>query len=249
MTFDFLGLPLWVWPGVALVAALYGSVGHGGASGYIALLVLAGLAAGRAAFPALALNLIVAGLAAWNFQRAGHLRWNLLWPLAVASVPMAFLGGVWRLPPHTYRIVLGLTLLAGAARFLFLRQEVVARTLPGRFSLIGPLIGAALGLVAGMVGVGGGIFLSPLLMFLGWANAKETAAVSAVFIWVNSASGLIARQVTGRAEWGLVLLLAAAVLLGGALGSWLGAQRLPRIVLLRLNGIVLLIASVKLLWT
>lgn len=242
------GLPLWVWPGVALVAALYGSVGHGGASGYIALLVLAGLAAERVAFPALALNLIVAGLAAWNFHRAGHLRWSLLWPFAVTSVPMAFLGGAWRLPPHVYRIVLGLTLLAGAARFLLLRQEVAARPLPVRFSVIGPLMGAVLGFVSGLVGVGGGIFLSPLLLILGWADAKQTAAVSALFIWVNSLAGIIARQATGRADWQLVPLLVVAVLMGGALGSWLGAHRIPRLALQRLTGGVLLTASVKLLW-
>jgi len=242
------GLPLWVWPGVALVAALYGSVGHGGASGYIALLVLAGLAAERVAFPALALNLIVAGLAAWNFHRAGHSRWKLLWPLAAASVPAAFFGGVWYLPPHIYRIILGVTLLAGAARFLFLQKAVAARPLPAHFTTMAPFIGAVLGLVSGLVGVGGGIFLSPLLMLLGWADARETAWASAVFIWVNSVAGLTARQLSGQADWALVPPLAAAVLLGGAVGSWLGAHRLPRIVLQRLNGAVLLLASVKLLW-
>lgn len=248
MTFDILGLPLWMWPGVALVAALYGSVGHGGASGYMALLVLAGLAADRVAFPALALNLIVAGLAAWQFRRAGHFSWRLFWPFAAASIPLAALGGALRLPADAYKIVLGLALLAASGRFLLMTREVAGSSQPVLIPLaLG--IGAVLGFVSGMVGVGGGIFLSPMLLLFGWADAKQTAAVSALFIWVNSLSGLAARVVSGRAEWGLVAPLAAAVLVGGVLGSWLGAHRLPRIVLQRLTGGVLLIAGAKMLWT
>lgn len=229
-----------------VAAFVYSSVGHGGGSAYLALMAFTTLAQPTIRSTALVLNIVVALVGFISYQRAQHFQWRLLVPFALGSIPAAFLGGMKPLAPATFKLVLGLTLLASAVRLIWVAPPVV-RPLPGRLLWwIGPPIGAVLGLVAGMVGVGGGIFLSPLLLFLAWANTKQTAAVSAAFILINSISGLAAQSAT--IDWKLVTPAAVVVLVAGTAGSRLGANRLSPVWLQRLLAIVLVSASIKLLF-
>lgn len=230
-------------------ALLYSSVGHGGASAYLAILVLAGFNRPDIAPMVLVLNILVTAAGFANYYRAGHFELRLLRPFALTSIPAAFLGGMAALPPAIFSRILGLTLLAAGLRFLLLTRPIRARPslAPGISYAIGLPAGFILGLLAGLVGVGGGIFLSPLLLLIGWADAKKTAAVSAAFIILNSASGLIAHLLRTTPDLHLLLPLAAAVLIGGTAGSWWGAFRIPPVPLQRLLGGVLLLASLKLI--
>ncbi len=234
-------------PLILIVAFLYSSVGHGGASGYLAVvsLVLTTLAPRELSTTALLLNLVVAGVASLAYWRAGHFRPRLLLPFLITSIPAAFLGGRLDIPAATYGL-----LLAGALIFAAVRLALPApassgapRTIPLGLAL---LIGAGIGLLSGIVGVGGGIFLSPLMVLFLWADPKQTAAVSAPFIWINSLSGLLGRLAAGTLATGPVLLLVAPAFVGGLLGSWLGASRLSGLVIRRLLASVLAIAALKL---
>ncbi len=231
---------------VFAIAFLYSSVGHAGASGYIAAMTLYGLAPGVIKPTALALNILVASLASWQFHRAGHFSWRLFWPLALTSVPAAFLGGYINLPTRAFKIVVGLILLASAARFLFdppAEPKAKHPSLPTSFG-----IGGGLGLLSGLTGTGGGIFLTPVGIFLRWDATKTISAVSAAFILVNSASGLTGHWLKTRSFPGVVPLLAAAAIAGGLAGSYLGARRLPHTAIKRLLAVVLLIAGFKLIF-
>jgi len=175
--------------GVFFIALLYSSVGHAGASGYIAVMTLLGLAPAEIKPIALALNILVATIGTWQFWRAGHFSWSLFWPFALLSVPFAFLGGYLNLPTHVFKVVVGIVLLVSAAQFL-LRPPAEGETqAPARPVAMG--VGAGLGLLSGLTGTGGGIFLTPLLIFLRWARTKAASATSALFILLNSISGLL----------------------------------------------------------
>ncbi len=231
------------------IALLYSSVGHGGGSGYLAIMALAGAAPGLMKPTALALNLVVATIALWRFSTAGHFSWSLLWPFAATSVPAAFLGGMLSLPGGIYRAVAGVILLLSAARlagFTHASRAEVVRPPPAPAAFIA---GAGIGLLSGLVGVGGGIFLSPLLLLAGWARAHETAGVSAAFILVNSASGLLGHVAASAALPSLLPVWALAVAGGGYLGASFGSRRLPAPRLRRLLGLVLLVAGGKLILT
>ncbi len=235
--------------GVALIfltALFYSSVGHAGASGYLAVMALIGIAPNEMRPAALTLNLIVASIGSRNFIRAGHLQWRLLWPFLVTSVPMAYLGGRLSLPIAVYRTVVGIVLVLSAVRFVItLRHADVARRMPPLS--IALLCGAALGFLAGLTGVGGGIFLSPLLLLLGWATLRTTAATSVVFILANSAAGLLG-QLHSISGWpDMLLWWIVAVVAGGSLGSYLGARRLPSAAIRGLLALVLLVAGYKLI--
>lgn len=229
-----------------LTALLYSSVGHAGASGYLALMAFLGLAPATMRPTALVLNLLVAALGTRAFIAAGHFRWSLTWPFLLTSVPMAYLGGRLSLSPETYRAVVGVVLLLSAVRLMIqLRASDASGKEPARG--IAMLAGAGLGFLAGLTGVGGGIFLSPLLLLAGWANLRTTAATSVVFILANSAAGLLG-------QWSALDQLppemwqwALAVIAGGALGSWLGARRLPSPAIRALLAAVLIVAGVKLI--
>jgi hypothetical protein len=227
-------------------AALYSSVGHGGASGYLAAMVLFGVATTTMKPAALVMNIGVAAIAAWSFHRGGHFRWQLFWPFAVASVPAAFLGGALRLPVSTYKVIVSVALLIAALRFLLTPHSTRPTIAPPPLWVALPT-GAIIGVVSGMTGVGGGIFLSPLMLFLGWAEPRGTAAVSAWFIVVNSAAGLAGhtaslQQLPPELPW-----MACAAMLGGLLGSHFGVKRFAPATLRRLLGLVLVVASVKFL--
>jgi hypothetical protein len=247
MTFEAAALFL----ALTVVAFLYASVGHGGASGYLAVMALASVAPVAMKPSALVLNLVVAGIGSVQFARAGYLRWRTLWPFALGSIPFAFVGGALRLPVGPYKVVVGAVLLLSAAR-LFLTATSDAKAEPAQ-EVDPPLavalpIGAVLGLVAGLTGVGGGIFLSPILLLMGWANARRTAAVSAVFIVVNSLAGLLGHVASLASVPHEVLLWAPAVAVGGLAGSRLGSRRLPDAAIRRMLAVVLLLAGAKLIF-
>lgn len=232
---------------VAVVAFLYSSVGHAGASGYIAVMTLWGLAASVVRPTALILNILVAVIGSWQFWRAGHFRWPLFWPFALLSVPAAFLGGYVQLPTAVFKILIGIVLLFTAARLLF-RKTDPPETKPPAVPT-GIAVGTGLGFLSGLTGTGGGIFLTPLLLFFKWARIREAAAVSALFILVNSISGLTGYFVKQGSLPALGLALAPAVVICGALGSYLGSRRLPVRAISLLLAIVLTIAGFKLIFT
>jgi len=228
-----------------LAALLYSSVGHAGASGYLAVMALIGTLPAEMRPAALALNLVVATIGATTFMRAGHFRWSLAWPFLATSIPMAWFGGRLALPVEVYRSVVGVVLLLSALRFaVTLRSPDTAGAPPPRVAAF--VTGAVLGLLAGLTGVGGGIFLSPLLLLLGWADLRTTAATSVVFILANSAAGLAGQLSTIEALPPELGWWVAAVAIGGLLGSWLGARRLPSPALRLILAVVLAVAGVKL---
>ncbi len=233
--------------GMLVASFVYASVGHGGASAYIAAMALAGIAPSEMRPIALALNILVSSLAAYKFWRAGHFRWRLFWPFAAVSVPFAYLGGAITLPGNLYKIVVGLVLIYAAwqlwrsGRAGGEMQAVREPPIP-----LAIAIGAALGLLSGLTGVGGGIFLSPLLLMLGWAATKQTSAVAAPFILVNSTAGLAAGFVAGTAALPpSIWFFAGAVLIGGWLGAEYGSRRFANPVIRRVLAVVLAIAGTK----
>jgi uncharacterized protein len=233
--------------GMLLVAFLYSSVGHAGASGYIAVMSLFSLAPSVIKPTALLLNLLVASIGAWQFWRAGHFSWRLFWPFALLSVPLAFLGGLFNLPAHIFKIIVGVVLWLSAARFLLNPSPDEVLREPARPAALA--FGAGLGLLSGLTGVGGGIFLTPLLLLMRWARTKTAAAVSALFILVNSASGLSGNIASTRHVPRVALVLAVTVIIGGSAGSYLGSRRFQHTVIKRLLAVVLLIAGAKLIFT
>lgn len=231
---------------ILILAFLYSSVGHAGASGYIAAMTLAGVAVPEIRPAALMMNLGVACFGMWHFIRGGHLRWSLTWPFLVAALPLAFLGGRTGLPPATLGLILGGVLLFSAVRFLWPIKENAVETRPPRLP-VALAVGAALGYLAGLTGTGGGIFLTPLLLVTGWANPKTAAASSIVFIAGNSLTGLLGHAFSGAPiPWHLASLLPFA-LAGGFAGSRLGSYHYSANTVRRLLAVVLLVAAVKLL--
>jgi uncharacterized membrane protein YfcA len=232
--------------GVLVVAFLYSSVGHAGASGYIAVMSLLSFAPDEIRHAALALNILVATIGTIQFGVAGHFSWRLFWPFALLAIPMAFVGGLYPIPDDALRMLLGATLLWSSAQLL-LRPPAEADGVRAPLATsVG--LGAGIGLMSGLTGTGGGIFLTPLLLFLRWAPAKTAAAVSALFILVNSIAGLggsLARGATMPEHLWLPML---AALLGGFAGSYFGARRYAPLQIKRLLAAVLLIAGGKLLF-
>lgn len=233
-----------------LVAAFaYASVGHGGASAYLAALALAGVAPAEMRPIALALNILVSAIGTWKFQRAGYFRWHLFWPFAVVSVPLAFVGGAITLPGHAYKIVVGLVLIYAAVQ-LWLSARAGDEMRPVREPplLAAMAVGAALGLLSGLTGVGGGIFLSPLLLMLGWAGTKQTSATSAPFILVNSIAGLAAGFTMKSASLPAhIWVLGVAVLIGGWFGAEYGSRRFANPIVRRMLALVLALAGAKMI--
>lgn len=231
---------------IGLAAIVYSAVGHGGASAYLAVMALAGVAPDVMKPSALLLNILVSSIAAWRFARAGHLSWRLLLPFAAASVPAAFVGGFLALPARGYQIVLGVVLAYAGVRMFAGSPTAEDRPLALPPLRIAAAAGAGIGLVSGLIGVGGGIFLSPLILLVGWAGVRTTAAVSAMFILVNSIAGLSGHLLGAPGLPGGLRAWAGAAVLGAWLGSGLGSRAIPRPALLRLLAAVLIVASVKL---
>ena len=232
---------------IGLVALLYSSVGHAGASGYIATMTLCGFATAFIKPTALILNILVACIGAFQFWRAGHFSWNLFWPFAVLSVPAAFVGGYLHLPAPIFKTLVGVVLLFSAFRLLFRRGDPEKISPPARPTAMA--VGAGIGLLSGLTGTGGGIFLTPLLLFRRWARTRSAAAVSALFILVNSIAGLFGYFTSGQPIPSFAWVLAVAAVIGGTVGSYLGSQRYPVRVISLLLAAVLIIAGSKLIFT
>lgn len=230
------------------VAALYSSVGHAGASGYIMVMTLFGLAPEVIKPTALTLNIFVATITTYQFYKAGHFSWKLFWPFIVLSIPLAFLGGKLSLPAHVFKMLLGAVLLCSAAHLVFrIKTDEVAKS-PSTATSVG--VGGAIGLLSGLTGTGGGIFLTPVLLFMRWAKAKQAAAVSAAFILVNSISGLLGNLSTAKAQYpSFALYFLAAAMLGGVTGSYFGSNPFSATLIKRCLAIVLTIAGIKLIIT
>jgi uncharacterized protein len=236
-------------------ALLYASVGFAGGSTYNALLVLAGV--DQKIFPIIALvcNLIVATGGSIRFAKAGLVPWRRLWPLLAVSVPAALIGGALPVPKPVFVALLAGSLLMAGVLLLVQREprEVIAKST--RYAILGPVIAAPLGLLAGIVGIGGGIFLAPVLHLIGWDKTKRVAASASVFILVNSLAGL-AGQLSKIVGGGVAALepvaaywpLAVAVLVGGQIGSRAGVQLLPPLWLRRLTALLILYVAIRLMW-
>lgn len=240
---------IWVAALMAVAAALYSSVGHGGASAYLAIMALFAVAPETMRPTALTLNLVVATFAAIRFAVNGQTNWRLLAAFSVAAVPAAFLGGGIDLAPAIYRPLVGVVLLLAAVRLFWQPERLAARPVRQPSLALTLPAGASLGLLAGLTGTGGGIFLSPLIILFGWENARRTAGVAAAFIVLNSAAGLLGNLASVQRLPAELPILAGAVFIGALLGSWLGVSRLPRHRLLQGLAIVLVIAGLKLLLT
>lgn len=233
---------------ILLMALLYSSVGHGGGSGYLAALALLGVAPEVMRPTALTLNVLVAGIATVQFYRAGYFSWRTFLPFAVASIPLAFVGGMIHLSTSVYKPLVGLVLLFAAYRLWLDAREKSSAAPAMPPTPVALSVGAGIGLLSGLTGVGGGIFLSPLLLLMNWADVRRTAAVSAAFVLVNSVAGLAGNIVAVRRLPGAIFVWGAAAVVGGVVGSELGRRRLATLTLRRLLSLVLVIAGLKLIF-
>lgn len=229
------------------IAFLYASVGHGGASGYLALMALFSFTPDVMKPTALLLNLFVSSVSFIQFYRGKYFLWKIFLPFILTSIPLAFAGGLMSVDANLYKKVLGFFLLIPIARFLFFKNTDPKDMKPANFYL-SLVLGGAVGFLSGMIGIGGGIILSPILLLLKWTNQKQTAAISALFIFVNSVAGLsgqLTRGIHFSADmFGFVLVAFA----GGLCGSWLGSLKFPQTVLKNVLACVLIMAAWKLLW-
>lgn len=229
---------------LALVAFLYASVGHGGASGYLALMAFMGIETYFMRSTALTLNLFVSSIAFIIYTRKGYFRYKILLPFVLASMPMAYIGARLNVDPKIYKMILGVFLLMATIRMIIKPKEKKSIL---SFSIwLAALIGAFLGFFSGLIGIGGGIILTPILVILGWANLKEAAAVSALFIFLNSATGLVGVFHTGYQVVPNFYLWVITGVVAGLLGSWLGSSKLSISGLRYVLAGILIMASVKL---
>lgn len=229
-------------------AALYASVGHGGASSYLAVMGLFSFAPEVMKPTALALNILVSAVATLKFYRAGLFKWNLFWPFAIASIPAAYIGGATTLPARWYKVLVGVVLIY-AAVWMFrssLRPINKEPHVPPLWAAI--VSGLAIGFLSGLTGVGGGIFLSPLLLYMGWSETRATSAVAAPFILVNSISGLLGHFSSVAHLPANIPLWGATAVLGAWIGASYGSKRAPAPVLRQLLSLVLIVAGSKLIF-
>jgi len=230
-----------------VVAFMYAGVGHGGASGYLALMAMFVFPPEIMKPTALLLNIFVAGISFWAFSKRGHFQFKLFYPFALASIPAAFLGGFLEIDATLYKKILAVLLIFSILKMLgFLGTEnVKIKTLK---LWQGLAVGAAIGFFSGMIGIGGGIILSPIILLMGWGKMKETAAVSALFIFVNSVAGIGGYLANGASINPNTFWLVGVALVGGIAGAYYGSGKLNNKQLRYMLASVLLIASVKLFW-
>lgn len=231
---------------IAVAAALYSSVGHGGASAYIALMALAGLAPEEVRPAALVLNILVAGLGAWRFIRAGRFDWKVFWPFAVAAIPAAFLAGRIEVSEASYRPLLAAALGAAALRYLFWPTIDAIKPSNAPSAIIALPAGAGLGALAGLTGIGGGVYLSPLLVFAGWADPQRATGIAACFIVVNSIAGLAGRASSLATLPSYLPWIMGAAMIGALIGTNWSLKGLDKSGVLRVLGVVLGIAAAAL---
>lgn len=243
---DELSLSIWILAGLfLLVAFAYSSVGLGGGSSYTALMAIAGVGAMTIPIVSLILNLLVTSAGSYHFIRNRHARLNLIFPFLVSSMPMAYLGGALQIPKSVFYWILLLSLVFIALRIYVWNSLSLKLNLssPAQF-VIALAAGAVLGLLAGIVGIGGGIYLVPLIILLNLGTPKEAAASGAIFIWLNSITGLISRLQYNRVDLTELYPLIIAVLIGGVFGSWIGATKLKPVTMEKILGAIILIAIV-----
>jgi uncharacterized membrane protein YfcA len=228
-----------------VIAFLYASIGHGGASGYLALMAIFSIDPFMMRSSALTLNLFVAGISFIAYYRGGFFKAKILWPFITTSMPMAYLGAMVEIDPHLYKVILGLFLLMAVLRMLVVKPATDGNTKEPKL-ILGLIIGAGLGFFSGMIGIGGGIILSPILILLRWANVKEAAAISAIFIFLNSGAGLIGVAQSGFIPNPQIYLWLAVGIIGGLLGSFSGSFKFSHIRLQYILAFVLMMASFKL---
>lgn len=235
---------------IPLIAFLYSSVGHGGASGYLALMTIMGLSQDIMKPTALMLNMVVSAIAFFYFWKAGFFRWKLFIAFAVGSIPFSFIGGMIETDPSIYKSILGFFLIIATLKLIgvFDKKNSDTDYQPKHVNLfLAIVIGSVIGFFSGLIGIGGGIILSPVILLLGWANLKESAAVSALFIFVNSVSGFAGHVATGIQISPEIALMAGLATIGGIAGSYYGTYRLNPVVLKKVLAFILLFASMKLL--
>lgn len=236
---------IWLLLLVTVMAVLYSSVGHGGASGYLAAMALFGLSPDIMKPAALTMNIVVSAFVLFRLARAGHFNRRLFYPFAIASIPCAYLGGYIHVTDSLYNYIVGIALLIAALRFLVKIEYDGPVTTP-KLSIAFPT-GATLGFISGLTGVGGGIYLSPLLLLMRWTTMRTNASIAAAFILVNSVAGL-AGHITTSASWPPgIPLLAGVALIGAFIGSELAVRRLSPVMLRKVLGAVLLIAGIKMI--
>ena len=234
---------------IFLAAILYSSVGHAGASGYLAAMALMSVPPDAMRPTALCLNILVGSIATVRFARAGCFSWKVFWPFALASIPFSYQGGAITLPGHYYKVAVGFVLLFAAVRLIAstaMKSQATVNAAPLPAAL---LAGSGIGLLAGLTGTGGGIFLSPLLLLAGWAEMRVCAGVSAAFVLVNSVAGLAGNLASVHDLPPHIMYLAIAAGLGGIIGSELGSRRLAPTIMRYLLGAVLVIAGCKMILT
>jgi uncharacterized membrane protein YfcA len=252
---------------IAIIAFLYASVGHGGASGYLALMYLFGTSAALMKPSALILNLFVSSISFYMYYRHGYFQWKKLWPFIILSVPFSFIGANVKVDEHVYKIILGICLIIATLRLLGVFGKVNLKDIREVKLVPALFIGGILGLISGMIGIGGGILLSPVLLLLKWADLKQAAAISAAFIFVNSAAGIIGNANSGVAvsdgfeHWvtavsanlghifsSQIIIWAVAGIIGGTFGAFYGSKKFNYSILRYILSAVLVFASYKLLW-
>lgn len=244
-------LPFWIFPAFFLTALLYAVIGFGGGSSYLAFLAMTLLPLNEVAAIALFCNLVVAGGGVWHFSRAGQMRMKLLIPFLLTSIPAAYLGGLLNTGDAVHRTLLGICLLFVAWRIWLGGADpapVFRKTSGIIFTLIALLTGGILGFFSGFLGIGGGIFLSPLLILAGWANAKESSSAASLFILLNSAAGILARWNLFQAHFYECLILGLVVFAGGQIGSVAGAYRLSDPLMRKVLAGFISWVSIRLLW-
>lgn len=244
-------IPFWLFPAFFATALIYATVGFGGGSSYLAFLALTRLPLAEVAAIALFCNLIVSAGGVWHFSRAGQMRGKMLFPFLMTSIPSAYLGGLLRTEDSIHRILLGLCLFFVAWRIWYGnngRSVQLHKTSGFLFHVTALFVGAVLGFLSGFLGIGGGIFLSPLLILAGWANPKESSASAALFILLNSTAGLLARWPSLQAHLYECMVLGAVVFAGGQLGSWAGANRFSNALARKILAVFISWVSFRLFW-
>ncbi|MFC4636330.1 sulfite exporter TauE/SafE family protein [Dokdonia ponticola] len=229
-----------------ILSFLYASVGHGGASGYLALMALFSIPNTTMKQTALLLNLFVAGIAFYQYQKAGYFKKSIFIPFAIGSIPAAFIGGMIEVDPLIYKKILGVLLVFAVARMLWKRNHNKEAIKKNNF-LPALVLGAVIGFFSGLIGIGGGIILTPIILLLHWGTMKEAAAVSALFIWVNSAAGLLGQFSSGIQLYPIAGVMVVIAVIGGLAGSYLGSKKWTHRILEYCLATVLITASIKLL--
>lgn len=234
---------------ILVLALLYSSVGHGGASGYLAAMALMGVSPATMRPTALTLNILVAVIATVKFYRAGAFSWSLFWPVAMASVPCAYLGGTMLLPGHLYKTIVGAVLLFAAYHtFHTAARAVAVCSKPPPLSIL-LLAGGVIGFLSGLTGIGGGVFLSPLLLYFRWAKVRVISGIAAAFILVNSIAGLLGSMRLNYQFPPALPYWAALAIIGASVGAEYGSKRLSNPAIKQLLTLVLIIAGVKMILT